>query len=308
MFRRSTLVFCLLASSVSACSAQTDAEEQDGEAVDALTASSVTSFTVNLRSGFVPPPPPGGCIRSGRWTVDFAARRIDGTGCVGGRPGTAARALTNAEIAKIRTAIANVRTAARPAACPTDAPSTSLQIKRGTRTYDYVDQRSSCVGPARPVTNNSLAALVTEMDALTSITPAPAGATTCDGSPCFSLKGECIDSYPTGRTSFNQPTSEQHESFANITVSYVPGAEHQLEWVDDGAVAASRATQRLGAWLRNYSTILADGESRGMTINWDGPHVDVFVTATKTADAIELEMRTKRGTGSSWCKLTTELL
>lgn len=196
----------------------------------------------------------------------------------------------------------------RPAACPADAPRTSLTVKRGTRAYDYIDQRSSCSSAARPVTNATIAALVAELDALTMTDRLPVGASTCEGSPCFALKGTCADAYPNGFGLAGRPTYRVEESYANITMTYHPQTGlSQLTWLNPGTMGTSRATQRLDSWLRNSPSITADGEKRGMTTYWEGAYVDVFVRVEQAANAIELTMSTTRGVGFSGCHLTAEL-
>lgn len=282
---------------VGACTADATGEDDASEsAEDALTAKTVTKLTLNRSTGFVPPPAPGKCRAAGTWTVDFDAATIDANACVDETPVAVQRALTPAEIAKVRSAVAAVRVAPKPAACPTDVPSTSLTIERKTKTYEYQDQRSACYGTARPVTNATIAALYATLESLTPPNAAntsnvvPVGASTCDGKPCFSLKGSCVDATSSGNFT----------SYANIGVTYV--TLDQLAWRDEGVLGTSTATARLFAWLRNYRTIVVDGTERAITV----AGVHTFVTAKREGDeAITLRMRTSNN--SSWCTLSAEL-
>jgi hypothetical protein len=73
-------------------------------------------------------------------------------------------------------------------------------------------------------------------------------------------------------------------------------------------LATSRATGRLGAWLRNYQGLTVDGVRRGMSPYWDGTNVNVFVTATQTATGIDVLMDTGGGANSSSCTLSATFL
>ncbi|HSO40321.1 MAG TPA: hypothetical protein VLT33_47675 [Labilithrix sp.] len=145
--------------------------EDDGtladEAGDELRSTGVTKLTVGRSTGFSPPPPAGSCRPSGQWTADLAARTIAGQACIGAHPKAVDRALTAHEVALIRAALAGVRTAARPARCPTDAPVASLELERGPKTFFYVEQRSAC-GGGTAVTSASIGALIDVMEGLTS--------------------------------------------------------------------------------------------------------------------------------------------
>ncbi|NOU29080.1 MAG: hypothetical protein HOO96_14355 [Polyangiaceae bacterium] len=279
-----------------ACGGAASAEDEPAEGADDLTASTITSFTVRQSTGFSPPSPT--CRPSGAWTLDLAQKKMTGTGCVDGRTVTVDRALGTAEVKDVRTALSKVRTAARPAACPTDVPVLSLDVSRGSRAYYYVQQRSAC-GGGTPVTTASIAALLDTVVALVpsaAAFPTPVGASTCDGVPCFAVKGSCWDTTTTGAT---------QESFANVTFTYVPAATFgSLTWRRDQTLGTSRATQRLLAWLQNSQTVFVDGTRHGTTLSWESPPVNVFVKATQTEHALELVMDTN---GGSSCRLSAEL-
>ncbi len=278
-----------------ACSGATAEDGEAAEGEDDLTASTITAFTVRQSTGFAPSPT---CRPSGAWTLDLAQQKMSGAGCIGGRTVTVDRALTAAEVKEARTALSKVRTATRPAACPTDVPVISLDVSRGARGYRYVQQRSAC-GGGTPVTNASIGALldtVVDMASGAASFPTPVGASTCDGLPCFSVKGSCWDTTPTGAT---------QESFANVTFTYLPAATFgSLKWRRDQTLGTSRATQRLLSWLQSSQTVFVDGTRHGTTLSWESPPVNVFVKATQTERALELVMDTN---GGSSCLLTAEL-
>jgi hypothetical protein len=282
----------LLVLLATACSAEVG-DDAPAESSDALTTSGVKAFTVHQSAGFMPPPPAGACLPSGEWTVMLADKRLVADACVGGRSVRVDRALSDAEVTSARKALSRIRVAPQPTACPTDAPVLSLSVKRARSETFYVEERSACDG-SLAVTGTSMHSLLDAVTALTPVAPAVAGASTCNGSPCFSLKGTCWDRGPSGATT---------TSYANETFTYVPptGANYEhLAWSDDGSMATSRATSRLTAWLRNAHGVFVDGVRRGMSPYWDGTNVSVFVTAKQTSNGIELTMDS---TGGSWCTL-----
>lgn len=279
-----------------ACGGAESGEGDAAEGEDDLTASTITSFTLRQSTGFAPPSPT--CRPSGAWTLDLAQKKMTGTGCIEGRSATVDRALSATEVKDVRAVLAKVRTAPRPAACPTDVPVISLDVSRGARAYHYVQERSAC-GGGTPVTTASISALLDTVVGLASAGaafPTPVGASTCDGVPCFSVKGSCWDVYPTGPA---------QQSFANVSFTYVPAATFgSLAWRRDQTLGTSRATQRLLAWLQNSQKVFVDGTRHGATISWESPPVNVFVKATQTEHALELVMDTN---GGSSCLLSAEL-
>ncbi len=279
-----------------ACGGAGSAEDEPTEGEDDLTASTITSFTVRQSTGFTQPS--STCRPSGAWTLDLVQKKMIGAGCVDGRTVTVDRALGAVEVKDVRTALSKVRTAARPTACPTDVPVLSLDVSRGTRAYYYVQQRSAC-GTGTAVTTASIAALLDTVVALVPTAaafPTPVGASTCDGAPCFALRGSCWDTTAAGGV---------QQSFANVSFTYVPAATFgSIAWRRDETQGTSRATQRLLAWLRNSQTVFVDGTRHGTTLSWESPPVNVFVKATQTEDALELVMDSS---GGSSCLLTAEL-
>jgi hypothetical protein len=137
------------------------ADAEDGIVGDdpELRTSGIKSIEIGRSTGFVPPPPPGFCRESGRYTIDFDAKQITGDGCIDGRKVEVDRRISDDELAKVKGAVSRVRTAPRPAACPTDIGATSLTVKRATSEAHFVDQRSAC-GGARPAVSSTLAALL----------------------------------------------------------------------------------------------------------------------------------------------------
>lgn len=287
------LGLCVL---TAACGGAGSDEGDPAEGEDDLTASTITSFTLHQSTGFAPPSPT--CRPAGAWTLDLTRKTMTGNGCIDGRMVTVDRALGNAEVADVRTALGKVRTAARPAACPTDVPVMSLDVQRGTRAYHYVQQRSAC-GTGTPVTTPSIAALLDTVVALVpraSTFPVPVGASTCDGVPCFAVMGSCWDTNAAGVT---------RQSFANVAFTYTPAATFgSIVWRPDTTLGISPATERLLAWLRNSPTVFVDGTRHGTSLWWESSRVDVFVKATQTEHALELVMDTNAG---SSCLLTAEL-
>ena len=162
-------LFAITLVTLGGCAADTAEDDaqpaDDAAAEEELRSTGITQLTVGRSTGFRPPPQPGKCHASGRWTVDFAAKTIDAAACIDERAGTLRRALSAPEIARIRAAVAAVRVAPRPAACPADAPVSSLEVARGDKKFFYVEQRSAC-GGSRAVTSASISALIDVMSAL----------------------------------------------------------------------------------------------------------------------------------------------
>src|SRR4051812_42303007 len=127
--------FSLLAIMLAGCggSAAGDDAVASDEAENELRSSGIAQLTVGRSTGFSPPPPAGGCRASGRWTADLEARTIEGQACTDAHATTIHRALTTQEVDLIRAAVSAVRTAPRPAHCPTDVPVASLEIVRPTK-------------------------------------------------------------------------------------------------------------------------------------------------------------------------------
>jgi len=166
-FRFSFAVLPLL---VVACAAES-ADPVAGDEPE-LATSGLQSIEIGRGTGFVPPAPPGSCHPSGRYQVDFTLKQIAGDGCLDGRLVNVDRALDDAELARVKAAVAKVRTARRPAACPTDMPITSLTVKRASGTSELVDARASCGVSARPAVESTLANLLSVTEELARV---PAG-------------------------------------------------------------------------------------------------------------------------------------
>jgi hypothetical protein len=296
---RFTLTSLALLLVVGCSDAQDDADPNgDGAEELDLTASTASAFTVRQSTGFMPPPPAGQCRASGQWTVSFVDETLTADACVGGHPTKVNRSLAASELTTARAALAKVRTAPKPTSCPTDVPVASLEVTRGVNQRYYVEQRSAC-GGGYAVTSVSLQSLRAVLEGFTTAAVAAkavVGATTCNGLPCFALKGTCVDL---------MSTSKPLTSYANVTFTYVPGPTYEtLTWLDDKSAATSRATQRLFAWLTNYHGVVVDGARRGMSPYWDGTNVSVFVTATQTDKGINLTLDTGGGSNNSSCTLT----
>lgn len=171
--RRSTLSFlavlCLSFSAV-ACSAEAGAgDDEQATADEELRTSGITEFSIARSAGFMPPPSHGSCLPAGRWTVDLGAGTLEADACVGGKQIQVSRALTSAELKDVKGALSKLRTAKRPTACPTDAPVTSLTVKRGSTETDYVGARSAC-GGSKALTDTSINGL---LEVAQGLTPAP---------------------------------------------------------------------------------------------------------------------------------------
>ena len=161
--KRLFLVLCTI--SMAGCSAgggeTDDSLTDDGE----LRNGGISSITVNQSEGFRPPPPEGSCWENGRWSVDYASKRLTGDACVDGRTKRLDSELSDAQFAKVKSAVTGLRTTRRPSACPTDIPVRSVTIKKGSTETHYVEERSACSGD-KAVTEATIRKLVTLMHEL----------------------------------------------------------------------------------------------------------------------------------------------
>ena len=174
-----------------ACSSTDGDDALTDDAIDQeLRTSGVSGFSVERSAGLAPPPP-GGCLASARYAVSFTTGTLYIKGCIGGSERQIDRALTPVEVATARKALAKVRTARRPTACPTDVPVMSLDVSRGTTELHYVQRRSAC-GGGIPVTDASIGALLSAMEMLSTSPYADAGAPACvEGASCLQQGASC---------------------------------------------------------------------------------------------------------------------
>lgn len=160
-------------------------DEAMGE--DDLRTAGIKTIRVNNSAGFRPPPRPGQCWPSGTWTFDVDSRTLTGNACVDAKRVTVDKVLSEADAARVKTAVSKVRIVAKPPACPTDMPVTSLTVTRAKSETRYVDQRAACGAASTPVKEATLDDLVTLMEELS-----PAGSATlpacvktgCSGQVC----------------------------------------------------------------------------------------------------------------------------
>jgi hypothetical protein len=157
MFRH--LLACLCLASV-ACVAGTNDDDATDESQDEIRAAEAKSFTIRHSSGgFGPPSAPGTCRASGNWTVDLDGRTLKGQGCVNARPTTVDRAISDEEYNRLRKTLLKIKMTSKPAACPKDATSASLDVVRATREDKYIAERKACASDRIPVTSKSIYAL-----------------------------------------------------------------------------------------------------------------------------------------------------
>src|SRR5687767_12151267 len=101
-------LFAAVSLSVVACASPTnDAEDGDGSSEstnDELRTAGIVSIEIGRSTGFVPPPPPGGCRASGRYSVNFQTKSIKGQGCVDNRQVIVNRNLSADEFNKVKKA------------------------------------------------------------------------------------------------------------------------------------------------------------------------------------------------------------
>jgi hypothetical protein len=165
------LVLALPLSLVACAAGATDADANDTTRSDSadLTTSAVTSIDISHGSGFGPPPPPGGCVPNGHFTVDFGTKELSGKGCLSGKQSSVSRTLTADELAEVRAALSQVRTTSRPGQCATDIPVTDLTVHRGSHASNYVDQMAACGGGSTPAVASTLAALLEKVEDLATL-------------------------------------------------------------------------------------------------------------------------------------------
>ncbi len=186
------LVLVLVAVGAVACSAvdhPMDGAPDGDEAVaeDDLVTGRVETIDVNLSTGFVPPAPAGQCRRAATWSYDFQTHALTGSACLGSKPVTVDKVLSDADGLRVRTSLSKVRTTKRPSACPTDMPVASLEVRRAKSSASYVDSRASCGSSATPVKEATLDGLVTLLEELSAPAPgntAPCVRTGCSGTIC----------------------------------------------------------------------------------------------------------------------------
>lgn len=141
------------------CAAESSNDDRTASDDADLSATRVTVLEINRGTGFVPPAPAGSCNAFGNWKVDFEAKKLTGLGCIEGRLLSNDRAVTDEEIALLRKAITDTKTAPKPLACPTDFPVTSLTLTRGDSIWRYIDEKASCDSTARPLRGETVGAL-----------------------------------------------------------------------------------------------------------------------------------------------------
>lgn len=160
----------------------------DDEAVaeDELVTGRVKSIEVNRSTGFVPPSPAGQCRRAGAWTFNFETRSLSGNACLSSTPVAIDKVLSEEEAGRVRTALSKVRVTARPQACPTDMPTSSLQVFRAQSQAGYIDARASCNSASTPVRESTLEGLVALLEELSAPTTdaAPCVRSGCSGEIC----------------------------------------------------------------------------------------------------------------------------
>jgi len=186
------LAICTL--SLAACGgAGNDTEESFTD--DELRSSSLKSISVNQSVGFRPPPPSGSCWDGGRWKVVFGTKRLTGNACVDGRARELDRPLSDAEVAKVRAAVAGIRTTRRPTACPTDMPVRSVTVEKGSSETHYVESRAACGGGSKPAVGETIGALVDLMRELSAADEASSGDIALGPleAPGARLKGETFE-------------------------------------------------------------------------------------------------------------------
>ncbi len=180
--------FAFLALTSVGCSAETDADEGGDEAMneDDLRTAGIKSIKVGRSAGFRPPPQPGKCWPAGSWSFDFETRKLTGDACVDEKPATIDLTLSEADAARVKKAVSDVRVTTRPQACPTDMPITSLVVKRAKSETRYVDQRASCGSSSIPAKAGlgELFDLMQELSANPAATLPPCVRTGCSGQIC----------------------------------------------------------------------------------------------------------------------------
>ena len=176
MTNRTLLPISILTFALFACGGEPGADEAlDGDetvSADALRTGGVSELTVWQSEGFRPAPPAGGCNPSGRWTVTFATKTLEGSACLGGETVTVNRTLSTDEMKQVKTALSKVRTTSAPQSCPTDVPTRSLSVTRGSALTHYAEARSAC-GGSIAVTSSSIGALVDRLRTLGTPGPQP---------------------------------------------------------------------------------------------------------------------------------------
>lgn len=165
------LGFAVLGFSMFACAPVDEpnddaADEETVASEEDLTTARVKSIEVHRSTGFRPPPPPGGCHPSGAWTFNFTTRTLTGNACVAAHPVAVNKVLSESDASRVRVALSKVRVTARPPACPTDMPISSLDVKRAQSSVHYVDARAACGGGSVPVRESTLANLVSLLEEL----------------------------------------------------------------------------------------------------------------------------------------------
>lgn len=182
--------FSFLALSSVGCAAETDASDEEpaneAAAEEDLRTAGIKSIKVGRSAGFRPPPQPGKCWPAGSWSFDFETRKLTGDACVDSKPAKIDLTLNEADAARVKKAVSDVRVTTRPQACPTDMPITSLVVSRAKSETRYVDQRASCGGSSIPAKAGlgELFDLMQTLSATPEATLAPCVRTGCSGQIC----------------------------------------------------------------------------------------------------------------------------
>jgi len=145
---KSYVFAAVLTLGATACAAGT---EEEAASTSDLRTEGVTKITVHASPGFVAPAPIGACVfRGGAFEVDFVAKKVKGEACLeGGRAVAADRAMTAAEVARVRAALRGVKPTRAPQACPSDIGGTFLVLSRGGRESRFADPTIACSGSAQ---------------------------------------------------------------------------------------------------------------------------------------------------------------
>lgn len=148
-----------------ACGGSGAGSSDEGDTEDELRTAGIKSIEVHSSAGFRPPPPPGSCWESGSWAVDYGTKQLTGNACLTGRRRTIDRTLSAEELTRVKRAVSGIRIVATPAACPTDVPVRSMDVKTGSSETHYVEERGACNG-GKAVRSAGLEAVITVLQEL----------------------------------------------------------------------------------------------------------------------------------------------
>ena len=278
-------LFALIAAtSLAGCTQAVD-DDLMATADDELGVTTASRFTVSEWDSAVTP-----CSDYRQVTVDLVAGRLDGSRCEYGQSVSVTRWLHASELTALKSALAKVKTVAKPSTCTSPDLTRTLSVLRGSKEASYVDVAHACEAKGKSVTEASLSALLTIAKA------------TADKGPRKVLPGGTTNGVPSGRvggTCVDRTSKPAYTSFGGIAFTYgeLGRPNSKLRW-DGSSIGGGRAGDVLNEYLRNAQTIGLDGVTRDATVGTQWSPVgreDVFVTGKLEDDKLSVTMGTKSG-------------